>query len=121
MLVNDFFSVQDAHVKTGNVTARLIINKDHEILKGHFPGQPVVPGVCMMQMIKELLETQTRRSFRITEADNIKFLAIINPDENNEVDAQLHFVEDDGRINIHASLFSGETTYFKIKATLQDA
>src|SRR5687768_13751984 len=121
MLLNDFFSVHDQHHAAGNVTATLLINKDHGILKGHFPGQPVVPGVCMMQMVKELIELQTQRDLRITEADNMKFLSIINPDLNNEVQASVSYTDNNGALSINASLFSGDTIYFKLKATLQDA
>jgi 3-hydroxyacyl-[acyl-carrier-protein] dehydratase len=120
-LLNDFFSILDQHCSEGNVRARLIINKEHTILKGHFPGQPVVPGVCMMQMIKELLEFQTRRNLRITEADNMKFLSVIDPDKNNQVDAHVSFAESDGLLSVNASLSSGDVVYFKLKAILADA
>ncbi|MEJ0079486.1 MAG: hypothetical protein WDM78_00620 [Puia sp.] len=28
---------------------------DQAIFSGHFPGQPVLPGVCMMEMVAEVL------------------------------------------------------------------
>src|ERR687897_565334 len=101
MLLNDFFSVHDQHYVAGNVTATLLINKDHGILKGHFPGQPVVPGVCMMQMIKELVELQTNRDLRISEADNMKFLSIINPELNNKIQASITYIENNGALAIN--------------------
>ena len=36
----------------------VILNPDHLIYKAHFPGQPVTPGVCILQMIRELLSVE---------------------------------------------------------------
>ena len=33
---------------------KVILNPDHLIYKAHFPGQPVTPGVCILQIIQEL-------------------------------------------------------------------
>lgn len=99
----------------------LSINKSHDILKGHFPGQPVVPGVCMMQMIRELVELNIKRDLCIEEADNMKFLAIIDPEKTNEVEANISYSEADGKILLNATLFSGPVTFFKLKAVLASA
>ena len=56
MLLNDFFTINDKVSSETEIWAELYINATHKIFEGHFPNQPVVPGVCMMQMIKEILE-----------------------------------------------------------------
>lgn len=61
------------------------INKAHEIFNGHFPNNPVTPGVCMLQIIKELTEKQTSQILRMKSAKNIKFMAIINPTLTPEI------------------------------------
>src|SRR5688572_25312778 len=98
MLQHSFFTILKHEATPGSVKALLSINRDHEILKGHFPGQPIVPGVCMMQMIKEILEQEMNRSLRLTEADNIKFLSVIDPNQNNEIEANIIFREDEGSL-----------------------
>jgi 3-hydroxyacyl-[acyl-carrier-protein] dehydratase len=118
MLHNSFFAILKQEEAQGSIKALLSINKAHEILKGHFPGQPVVPGVCMMQMIKELVELHMNKDLSVKEADNMKFLAVIDPEKNNEVEADVSYIVEDGNIILHASLFSGTVTFFKLKATL---
>ncbi len=54
---------------------------DHAIFKGHFPGQPVLPGVCMMEMIAEISGEYLQKSFRISGVPLIKFLRMIDPDK----------------------------------------
>jgi 3-hydroxyacyl-[acyl-carrier-protein] dehydratase len=121
MLRDTFFSILKLDPAAGAVKALLSINKDHDILKGHFPGQPVVPGVCMMQMVTELIALHTQRQLRVREADNMKFLAVIDPRQHSQIEASISFKDEAGNISINASLFSGDTIFFKLKATLQDA
>ena len=75
-------------------------------LKGIFPGQPVVPGVCMMQMVKEILEKVIGEKTNLVRAGEMKFLAIINPKENNMIQATLKYtVEENGNMAVSATLF----------------
>lgn len=117
MLQGNFFKITSMEKNVTDIQAVLEINEHHAIFEGHFPGQPVVPGVCMMQIIKELLETATLKKFNILQANEMKFLAIINPIQNNIVQAQVKYtILDSGKMMVNASLFSPELTYFKFKA-----
>ena len=113
------FSIISEESTTGSVSAILGINKDHGIFKGHFPGQPVVPGVCMLQVAKELTERHIKKTMQVVEASNIKFLSVMNPLEVDRVDATVLIHEHDVDVEINATLFSGPAVYFKLKATLR--
>ncbi len=54
MLINDFFTVTSLSGEAPSFRALLTVNARHRIFDGHFPGQPVVPGVCLMQMVQEV-------------------------------------------------------------------
>jgi 3-hydroxyacyl-[acyl-carrier-protein] dehydratase len=120
MLYNTFFKILKEESAPGAVRALLSVDKDHDILKGHFPGQPVVPGVCMMQIVKELVERQAKRGLRLTKAGNMKFLSVIDPNQNTEIEASVSFSEENDIISLDAALFSGSVIFFKLKATLQN-
>lgn len=49
------------------------------IFGGHFPGNPVVPGVCQVQMVREMIEEVLQKRLILSEADTIKFTHMINP------------------------------------------
>lgn len=115
MLSGDFFYVTSLEKLDGKVTAMVEINAAHRIFKGHFPEQPVVPGVCMMQMVKEVLEEALDRPTMLISADNLKFLSIIDPLENNMINVELkHNISGDGQIKVSASLVNDAVTYFKM-------
>ncbi|KAA5536601.1 3-hydroxyacyl-ACP dehydratase [Taibaiella lutea] len=87
MLKNNFYTIQLLIPSEQGLSAVIHINPDHEIFKGHFPDKPVVPGVCMIQIVKELLEEQRSSSLLFQKGNQIKFLQLLVPvrDENIEV------------------------------------
>jgi len=116
MLLNDFFTINKKESSATEIWVELIINPRHRIFEGHFPGQPVVPGVCMMQMIKEILEEVLGKETNLVKAADMKFLAVLNPQENNLVHASIKYTADEsGAINVTASLFKDELVHFKFK------
>ena len=115
MLSGDFFYITSLDQDDGKINAVLEINTIHKIFEGHFPGQPVVPGVCMMQMVKEVLEAALVKSTRLVSADSLKFLAIIDPTENNSIHAEIRYaIAEDGKIKVGALLVNESVTYFKM-------
>ena len=119
ILLNDFYSILNSDASVGSVRAKISINRQHKIFDGHFPGLPIVPGVCMMQIIREIMEVITDRRLMIAGAENMKFLSVINPDQNREVDVSITYTEDGSTLNVNATLFSGTVTFFKLKASLK--
>ena len=116
ILLNDFFTINDTVSSETEIWAELFINADHKIFEGHFPNQPVVPGVCMMQMIKEILEQVIGKETNLVQAADMKFLAVINPIENNLIHASIKYASNEsGAINVVASLFKDELVHFKFK------
>lgn len=116
MLQGDFFKINNLEIAGTDVKAQLEINAEHKIFKGHFPGQPVVPGVCMMQMVKEIIEQVTQRKTNLLKAGEMKFLAVIDPGLDNIIQTTLKYnAEENGCISVSATLFKGELIHFKFK------
>ena len=95
MLLKDFYSVEVLE-KTADLTykAVVVLNPNHAVFKGHFPNNPVTPGVCMMQIIKELSEEVTQSKLFMNASSNVKFMAIINPNIHPRLHIDLEFVGD---------------------------
>ncbi len=115
MLLNNFFTISSIATADQDIKASLVINAGHKIFEGHFPGQPVVPGVCMMQMVKEIIEQVTAKQTHLVKAQEMKFLAIIDPQQNNSIQAALKYTVQENEITVTATLFKDELTHFKFK------
>ena len=63
------------------------LNPSCVIYQAHFPGEPITPGVCIVQIGKEVIEdllleqSSVSRRLEIIKAKNIKFLSVISPNE----------------------------------------
>jgi 3-hydroxyacyl-[acyl-carrier-protein] dehydratase len=117
-LLKDFYSLNQFAHGDGTVSAKIVFNKDHPIFRGHFPGTPIVPGVCMMQIVTEIMETALTYPVRVSTADTIKFLSVIDPERQQEIEVVVTYNQMDEGIRIQASLFNGSGTFFKLKAVL---
>ncbi len=116
MLKNDFFTLMSPlSGNDGVYKTTIALDKEHPIFQGHFPGFPIVPGVCMMAIIKELLEDVVERPLQLIQTANIKFLSLINPFENESVDVELKYSSgENNTLVLEGNISSSKLTFFKI-------
>jgi 3-hydroxyacyl-[acyl-carrier-protein] dehydratase len=102
--------------------ATVIFNANHPLFTGHFPGNPVVPGVVQVQIIKELAEMHAGRKLLLRHAKNIKFLSIISPVANPNAEVNLHFgLMEANDYPVQASIRAGETVFMKFSGIFRPA
>ncbi|HEX9512901.1 MAG TPA: hypothetical protein VF939_20565 [Puia sp.] len=116
MLQGDFFHITTLETADNTVRAMLEIDPAHPLFMGHFPGQPVVPGVCMMQMVKEITEGVLGKETRLVKADQLKFLALLIPAESRQLRMDLKLItRENGETGVDAQLLNESTLFFKFK------
>lgn len=116
MLLKDFYSIEKLDKKhDGKYVASIFLNSSHAIFKGHFPGNPVTPGVCMMQIIKELSQEILKSSLIMTSSSNVKFMALINPEINPSLQLELEMSGDlETEIKVKATTIFDTTVALKL-------
>jgi len=92
LLINEVVSMTAGQ----NITARFYVDPRMEIFKGHFPGDPVFPGIytteCMAQAADILLLSTERYAGKVPlflGIDKVKFLKKITPGTTIEIRAHL--------------------------------
>jgi len=96
------------------------LDANHDIFKGHFPGQPVLPGVCQIEILSNSLEKETGRQVFIQNAKNIKFLKIIDPLISKLLILKVSILESSSEsIRVSAVLDTDEGAYFKFKGSFK--
>lgn len=121
MFINDLFTHSGfENIDTGFKTV-VEFNWDHSVFKGHFPDRPVVPGVLLMQMVKECFECFLDIDTDLKGAD-MKFTNPVTPQNAPSVTLEVNFSQDgDGKYNIKSNGYTGEIKFFKIKTELVKA
>jgi 3-hydroxyacyl-[acyl-carrier-protein] dehydratase len=81
MLLNKLYTIVNFEISEtmDKASAGIKLIGEHPVFKGHFPGNPVLPGVCTVQIIRELLEKAVDQELMLSKAGNIKYLGFIGP------------------------------------------
>src|ERR1041384_2991215 len=114
-MMNSFYSVSELEQEDGSLSCTLHYNAAHKIFEGHFPGNPIVPGVCTMAIVKEQLEKAVGHRLRLKESKTVKFLSLITPTMSPRL--TVNWKEESGRITTTATLQESGTPLFKMSGT----
>lgn len=104
MLLDNFYTILSSESSDSTIwTIQIKLNPGHPVYQGHFPGHPVVPGVCLLQLIKECIEDIRQQKLQIAQVSSCKFLSAINPIETPHISVALTFKEiEEGTLQLQA-------------------
>lgn len=61
------------------------VPSDHPCLPGHFPGNPIVPAVLLLELVLDAVHACRGRQWRLSRLIESKFLLPLRPDETFEI------------------------------------
>lgn len=93
ILRNNLYTVIRKEETSGGISYVIRLNPDHFIYEAHFPGEPVTPGVCILQLAQELLALEINEHLELKKIKNAKFTAVISPDQLTELTVAFPSIE----------------------------
>ncbi len=115
MLKDDFFKILELVIEDNKVKSKIELNENHTIFEGHFPGAPIVPGVCQIQIVNELASEVLKQKLTLQQARNIKFTHVIDPTKDGVLDIDLQIENKEEAFSVSALIFSGDSVFLKFK------
>jgi len=115
-LLDDLFSIISYEVFQESMMITIVLNAEHIIYLGHFPGFPVTPGVIQMQIVQELLEYQLKQKVQLQAMPDCKFLSILNPKETSHLKVNIKYRLVEGTYRVTARGESDDVLVFKLQA-----
>ena len=115
-VLKDFYRIENIHTDEEGLKATVSFNPEHWIYKAHFPGNPITPGVCLLQICRDLLSVGTGTEWRLKRANNIKFLHILDPEKQDRVVFSFRNTLLEDGIKTTADIRSGELCFVKVSA-----
>lgn len=92
----------------------------HEIFRGHFPGNPILPGVCQIGIIRELSEDILGYKLLLSQAGQVKYLSLINPLANPVLQFSLKYSPSaNDETEVSAEIASSGSVFMKMKGRLK--
>ena len=132
MLLKDFYTIIDRSGPETEFNAKGVssilyhftvkLHPDHPVFQGHFPGNPIVPGVCQIMMIQELIDQIQNKPMRLEHADTVKFLSLIVPGINPTLDFDISYREAEVcKISTNVTIHAENTIFLKFKGTFTNS
>lgn len=114
MLIEDFYQIVSSKNEDGVLVSTVVLNKDHEIYRAHFPGNPITPGVCIVEILKAIVCEEFDRELMFNQVSNIKFLKVISPIETPRVEYHIKYLQTDLGIKVNVVVQKDENVFTKI-------
>lgn len=109
-----FFTITEVIQSQTGHEVKVRLNPGHPVYEGHFPGNPVAPGVMLTDMVRRVAEHLLGRPVRLTSARQIKFLNVVDPGKVIELNLSTKITPGEQGHALVCSATSEGTTYFKI-------
>ena len=111
--MNPFYTIASKSSIDDKWIFKVKLNSMNKVYEGHFPDLAVTPGALLVQLIKELVEEALNKKIRMKEAVNIKFLKMILPSNDLEMEVILSINQNAG-LNVSGEIKVKNTACFKI-------
>lgn len=116
MLIKDFYKVINLSSDASGIVATIKLNPDHKVYNGHFPDQPVVPGVIQLQIVKEVMEESLGKKLFIGNIQRVKYLKPIVPSNTPQLVFTIIIKEtDEQKIGSNVSIGLNDSIFTKAK------
>ena len=114
--MNDFYKINSRMDDGEAVLFDVSLLPEYRVYTGHFPGNPVSPGVCSIQMIKECAEQLSGRRLFLAYLAKCRFSTVITPKTTPRLWLRMYLSEDGFEMySIKATLFDDTATYIEFK------
>ena len=121
MLIKDYYTIENVSKKDdGIVRFDISLNADCSVYEGHFPGEPVSPGVCNIQMVKECAEQVAGKSLFLNNLQQCRLTTLVTPLAHPQVEVKILLEEKGEAYKLKATIGKNEDVYLDLKAELTE-
>lgn len=120
-MLENFYNIDNISCEGDyNIVAQVALNPVHSIYAGHFVNNPVVPGVCMIYMIQNIISSYLNKEVVIDKITSCKFLKPLIPNIDSQLRYEIKLTNHSEKdIKLEAVGFSKEQVFIKFKGTIQ--
>lgn len=100
------------------ISFQVQLNPESGIYEGHFPDNPIAPGVCNIQMIMECVSQVLGFHAVINSIKRCRFLKPVIPTQQKIFEIEVRLADKENGIELEASLQKGLTSYLDFKGEI---
>lgn len=104
--IQNAFVGLDPDIDSQPGVAHFVFDEKLDFFSGHFPDEPILPGVFQIEMVRVTLEKMLNETLRIHSVKSAKFMKKVTPSEKLSV--AVNRFDKDGKIQVKAVIKTGE-------------
>lgn len=86
-----WYSLKNADILSSNeIIMEAEVRPDSPWFSGHFPGEPILPGVAQIEMALDAIKRLNRKSLGISGVKRVRFKQVIRPDDKLRITVAPH-------------------------------
>jgi 3-hydroxyacyl-[acyl-carrier-protein] dehydratase len=70
---------------SGEVSASVELTQDSPWFSGHFPEEPILPGIAQLGMVFDAISQSSNQSLKISSVSRVRFKRIVRPNDRLEI------------------------------------
>jgi 3-hydroxyacyl-[acyl-carrier-protein] dehydratase len=113
-LKDDFFKILNISISPDKTEYSVRLNSEHSIYQDHFPGNPITPGVCIIQIVKELIAENLEYPLCLQKIVKVRFFKAINPVDNAAINISLTISKKERIYSVSATVFVDDTVFSQL-------
>lgn len=118
LLEGKLYNIKSIESTGAKLLAFIEIIPTHPVFDGHFPGNPILPGVCTLHICGELLSKHLKQQYILIKSENIKFTSLVIPTENTILGYEISFSKtDEQHIAVKCTVTGNKVEILKMKGS----
>lgn len=114
MFIDTLYTIKEKRETATGFDVDVSFDETHFVYKAHFPENPITPGVCLLEVAKQIIATHYNSKIELITVKNIKFLHVIVPNKNEIVSYKVATSQEDGQIKANIVIDNAEVCFAKI-------
>ncbi|MBR1809825.1 MAG: beta-hydroxyacyl-ACP dehydratase [Paludibacteraceae bacterium] len=121
-MIDDFYTISNCQTDALNGEFEVELRPDCQVYKGHFPGKPVSPGVCSIQMIRECAEHVLDSRLHLRLIKQCRLTLLLSPALTPHLTVVVALLPDsgqDGQYTLDARIMHAGAVALLLKGTVE--
>lgn len=113
-MIEYFYNLVSFEAADSRFSARVELVQDNPIYKAHFPGHPITPGACQLEIVRAVTSKAAGKDVTISSMKSIKYLSAVDPLQTKGFTVEGQLSPDGDRTKCMASVVDGDTVFTKV-------
>ena len=118
-MIEYFYNIESFEAADGRFSARISLVKDNPIYRAHFPGHPITPGACQLEIVRAVASRAVGSPAAITSVKNLKYVEVVDPARTDAFTVEGQIAPDGELFKCTASVADGDTVFTKVSLYLK--